>query len=126
MNSSTVVDDSSNDVIMGVTFHSFQGPSDDNFFSCILNSNTTYLDVSFDFVETKNVSLYYYDLHNVIPNKSVAYSITCLTDDKSEPAHIEGIIEGEEYDAWGNNDSYITDLIRSNVMALRNRSELSS
>lgn len=120
--SSTVVDDSGNDVtIGGVTFHNYQGPPEGAMFSYMINPNTTYLDVSFDFVETKSVALYYYDLHTLIPNQSVRYNIVCLADDKSESAHLDGIIEGEEYAAWGQDDNYITDIIRSRIMDLKNR-----
>jgi hypothetical protein len=82
--------------IDGVTFHNYEGPPTQDAFSYIINPNTTYLDTSFNFVETKNVSLYYFDLHTVVPNTSVSYSIICLDDEKKEVLRIDGIIEGEE------------------------------
>ena len=41
--------------IDGVTFHNYEGPPTQDAFSYIINPNTTYLDTSFNFVETKNV-----------------------------------------------------------------------
>jgi len=97
-------------------------PPDGAFFSYMMNPNTTYLEgSSFDFVEKKNVSLYYYDLHSLVPNKSISYNIVCLADDKSESARIEGIIEGKEYHDWGQNDQYIVSFIRAKVMELKNK-----
>ena len=106
--------------IDGVTFHNYEGPPTQDAFSYIINPNTTYLDTSFNFVETKNVSLYYFDLHTVIPNTSVSYSIICLDDDKREVLRIDGLIEGEEYENWGQDDQYILDLIKSKVMSYKN------
>ena len=106
--------------IDGVTFHNYEGPPTQDAFSYIINPNTTYLDTSFNFVETKNVSLYYFDLHTVIPNTSVSYSIICLDDDKKEVLRIDGLIEGEEYENWGQDDQYILDLIKSKVMSYKN------
>lgn len=122
--STNVTTDNGQDITLnGVTFHNFgDAPSDGNFFSYMMNPNTTYLEgSSFDFVERKNVSLYYYDLHTLIPNKSVRYNIICLAEDKSETARIEGIIEGKEYQEWGQNDQYIVSLIRTKVMELKNK-----
>ena len=106
--------------IDGVTFHNYEGPPTQDAFSYIINPNTTYLDTSFNFVETKNISLYYFDLHTVIPNTSVSYSIICLDDDKKEVLRIDGLIEGEEYENWGQDDQYILDLIKSKVMSYKN------
>lgn len=106
--------------IDGVTFHNYEGPPTQDAFSYIINPNTTYLDTSFNFVETKNVSLYYFDLHTVVPNTSVSYSIICLDHDKTEVLRIDGLIEGEEYNNWGQDDQYILDLIKSKVMSYKN------
>lgn len=106
--------------IDGVTFHNYEGPPTQDAFSYIINPNTTYLDTSFNFVETKNVSLYYFDLHTVVPNTSVSYSIICLDDEKKEVLRIDGLIEGEEYDNWGQDDQYILDIIKSKVMSYKN------
>jgi hypothetical protein len=106
--------------IDGVTFHNYEGPPTQDAFSYIINPNTTYLDTSFNFVETKNVSLYYFDLHTVVPNTSVSYSIICLDDEKKEVLRIDGRIEGEEYDNWGQDDQYILDIIKSKVMSYKN------
>lgn len=106
--------------IDGVTFHNYEGPPTQDAFSYIINPNTTYLDTSFNFVETKNVSLYYFDLHTVVPNTSVSYSIICLDDEKKEVLRIDGLIKGEEYDNWGQDDQYILDLIKSKVMSYKN------
>jgi hypothetical protein len=106
--------------IDGVTFHNYEGPPTHDAFSYIINPNTTYLDTSFNFVETKNVSLYYFDLHTVVPNTSVSYSIICLDDEKKEVLRIDGRIEGEEYDNWGQDDQYILDIIKSKVMSYKN------
>jgi len=86
--------------------------------------NNTKIPVDLDYVSTVRVSHYSYFIHNIVLNTSVCIAILLHSD--SHPQNsihnafktIDMIIEGEEYKKWGNDDSYITDLIAAKVASL--------
>lgn len=61
------------------------------------------------------VKAYNYQLNNVILNQSVSYIIYIYDDLGNDIFFIAGIIEGEEYQNWGNDDAYMESLLEQKV-----------
>jgi hypothetical protein len=80
--------------------------------------NTVDLENPIIYSTVKEIKYYIYELNNIITNTSVSYKITCLTEQKEFVKVLFGVIEGEEYLAWGNDDSYIENLIKQKVLEL--------
>jgi hypothetical protein len=73
------------------------------------------LDAEIVFVETKKINKYKYNLSNLIPHTSVRYDIYCF-DDTVFIKHISGLLEGQEYVDW-TNDDFLDTFIKAKVIA---------
>jgi hypothetical protein len=67
-------------------------------------------------VNTLEINRYTYDVINLIPHISVQYRIDCFNDD-IYVKNIAGIIEGEQYKEW-TNDDWLDRFIKSKVEEL--------
>ena len=82
------------------------------------------LDSAIVLIETTKINKYKYVLSNLIANKSIQYDIYCYddtitSDGLTSPVfikHITGILEGEEYSQWINDD-YLDNFIKAKVIA---------
>ena len=75
--------------------------------------------VDFDYVSSHHISSYRYVITRVVPFTS-ANIIIILQSDSDSAFHkvINMTIEGEAYNLWGSDDSYITDLVAKKVASL--------
>ena len=62
---------------------------------------------------TTKITRYIYNLDNLIPHTSVLYYIYCFSGDNLVN-NIQGIIEGEQYKEW-TNDDWLDRFIKSKV-----------
>jgi hypothetical protein len=67
-------------------------------------------------VETFEINRYEYNLINLIPHTSVQYCITCY-DDSVYVKSITGLLEGEQYKEW-TNDDWLDAFIKSKIESL--------
>jgi hypothetical protein len=67
-------------------------------------------------VSTINIEKYKYELMNLKPHLEVSYQVWCYNSKDEFVKHFIGKIEGEEYSAWGNDDKYLDDLIKTKVL----------
>ncbi len=67
-------------------------------------------------VETLTINNYKYTINKLIPHTSVLYSIDCFNDNVYVK-NITGIIQGEQYMEW-TNDDWLDSFIKSKVDAL--------
>lgn len=67
-------------------------------------------------VETLIINNYKYNLNQLIPHTSVVYSIECFNDDVYVKS-IAGVIQGEQYKEW-TNDDWMDRFIKSKVEEL--------
>jgi len=75
--------------------------------------------VDFEYVSTTHISHYSYVITRLVLNTSVTIRIMLHSDaDPYFNKTIEMTVEGEEYRLWGNDDSYISDLIAAKVASL--------
>ena len=65
-----------------------------------------------------NITSYSISLYNFILNKSVTIQVNVLDDTNTVINQFSFILEGDEYNNWGNNDNYITNLIEKKIQAL--------
>lgn len=75
--------------------------------------------VDFEYVSTTHVSHYSYFINSLVLNTSASVIIYLHSD--SNPhfnKRIDMRIEGEDYRKWGNDDSYVSDLIAAKVASL--------
>jgi hypothetical protein len=74
-------------------------------------SGTTEIDIDGVFTQTFQVKKYKFYLYNQVLHKSVILDI-CLMDAQGNMVHnISKLIEGEEYSAWGTDDSYLEGIV---------------
>ena len=75
--------------------------------------------VDFDYVASHHISSYNYVITRVVPFTS-ADIVIILQGDSDSAFHkvINMTIEGEAYNLWGSDDSYITDLVAKKVASL--------
>jgi hypothetical protein len=73
------------------------------------------LDAEIVFVETKKINKYRYNLSNLIPHTSVRYDIYCF-DDTVFVKQISGLLEGQDYLDW-TNDDFLDTFIKAKVIA---------
>lgn len=78
------------------------------------------LDEPVIFTTVQKISKYRYQLSDLIPYKSVTYTIVCLDNSDNFVKAMTGLVEGSEYDAWAADDSYIENIIKQKVLALAN------
>ena len=77
---------------------------------------TTYvLENEIVLIETTKINKYKYSLLNLIPHHSVQYEIYGFNDDILIK-HIRGILEGQEYLDW-TNDDYLDNFIKAKLIS---------
>jgi hypothetical protein len=75
--------------------------------------------VDFDYVSTTHVASYTYTVSRLVPFTCAEIIIVLYSDiDRGFGKAIVMTIEGEEYSLWGNDDSYIADLVAKKVASL--------
>jgi hypothetical protein len=67
-------------------------------------------------VLVKQINKYRYELMDFKPHLSVSYQILCYNLKDVFIKVLTGIIEGEEYANWSNDDKYIDDLMKQKVI----------
>jgi len=67
-------------------------------------------------VLVKQINKYKYQLTDLIPDVSISYQIWCYNSNDVFIKALSGIIEGEEYSNWGEDDNYIENIIRLRVV----------
>ena len=67
-------------------------------------------------MKTLEINRYTYDLINLIPHTSAQYRIFCYCDEV-EVKYITGLLEGEQYKEW-TNDDWLDIFIREKVESL--------
>lgn len=67
---------------------------------------------------TSTITKYRYALTEFVPHTEVSFHLYCYDESDKLVKHIMGKIEGEEYIAWGADDTYIDDLMKAKVSAL--------
>jgi len=76
--------------------------------------------VDFDLVSTVHISHYSFVVSRVVLHASAEIVLTLFSDtDSSVTKHIILNIEGEEYQKWGSDDSYISELVAAKVAELK-------
>jgi hypothetical protein len=65
------------------------------------------VDISADFTQTKRIFKYRYSIVTLELYVSAILSISLLDESDQELYRMQKLIIGEEYDAWGADDSYI-------------------
>lgn len=79
------------------------------------------IDPPIDFVETKYITSYRYQLYNLILNQQVTIIIDFFGTPMSVPIYQSIItLVGEQYTAWGQDDSYINNIVLAEVEKVRN------
>jgi len=68
-------------------------------------------------VVSKLIDKYRYELMDFKPHISVSYQIYCYNSADVFIKVLTGIIEGEEYSNWSNDDKYIDDLMKLKVQS---------
>jgi hypothetical protein len=68
-------------------------------------------------VVSKLINKYRYELMDFRPHVSVSYLIYCYSSADVFIKVLTGKIEGEEYSNWGDDDTYIDDLMKSKVLS---------
>lgn len=75
--------------------------------------------VDFNYVASHHISSYRYVITRIIPFTSADIVIILQSDsDFAFNKSIDMTIEGEAYSLWGNDDTYITDLVAKKVASL--------
>lgn len=62
-----------------------------------------------------NIKSYNISLYNFILNKSVSVNVNVLEDDNQIINNFSFILEGDDYNNWGVDDNYITNLVESKI-----------
>jgi acetone carboxylase gamma subunit len=62
-----------------------------------------------------NITQYNINFSNFILNKSVTIQVNVFDDTNTVINQFSFILEGDEYNNWGNNDDYITNLIEKKI-----------
>lgn len=76
--------------------------------------------VDFDYVASHHISSYRYVITRIIPFTSADIVIILQSDsDIAFNKSIDMTIEGDAYNLWGSDDSYITDLVAKKVASLQ-------
>lgn len=81
------------------------------------------IDIDGVFTQTFPIKKYNYILCNLVLHKSITIVIYLLDADNREVHTIQKLIEGEEYDAWGLDDSYLEGLVDNIVKEFLNIAE---
>jgi hypothetical protein len=74
-------------------------------------------------IETKYITSYTYQLYNFVLNQEVSIMIDyfCLLGSSPRPIYQSIItLKGEQYNAWGQDDSYIQNIVLADVEKVRN------
>jgi len=67
-------------------------------------------------VLVKQINKYKYQLTDLIPHVSISYQIWCYNSNDVFIKALNGVIEGDEYSNWGEDDNYIENIIRLRVV----------
>ena len=68
------------------------------------------VDIDGVFTQTFQIKKYNFYVCNIQLHTSINLVISLMDADNREVHRIEKLIEGEEYDAWGTDDSYLEDI----------------
>lgn len=66
-------------------------------------------------VQEHTLGSYRYFVSSVFPHKSASLVIILLDTSRNEVQRLYKVIEGEEYAGWGNDDTYLDELVEKEV-----------
>lgn len=66
-------------------------------------------------VQEHTLGAYRYFVSSVFPHKSASLVIILLDTSRNEVQRLYKVIEGEEYAGWGNDDTYLDELVEKEV-----------
>ena len=75
-------------------------------------------DIDGVYTQTFQIKKYRFSLTNLVLHTSVTMVILLINADNNEVHRIFKLIEGEEYDAWGLDDSYLDKIAEDEVKGL--------
>ena len=75
-------------------------------------------DIDGVYTQSFQIKKYRYMVTNLVLHTSVTMVILLIDADNNEVHRIFKLIEGEEYDAWGTDDSYLDKIAEEEVKAL--------
>ncbi|QIG59391.1 putative anthocyanidin reductase ((2S)-flavan-3-ol-forming)-like protein [Dishui Lake virophage 6] len=89
-------------------------------YTFIYNIMSSKIAADFDLVSTVHISHYSFVVSRVVLHSSAQIVLTLFSDEDSSFAKsIVFKIEGEEYQKWGSDDSYISELVAAKVASLK-------
>ena len=74
--------------------------------------------VDFDFIQTTRIVKYQFFTGELILHKSIIMYIILFDKDNNQVTRLERKVEGDEYDAWGVDDSYLEIIAQTEVEKL--------
>lgn len=77
------------------------------------------VDIDFEFVQTHRIKKYIYFFCNMILHTSITLVITLFDESGRQIHSIQKQIEGEEYELWGLDDSYLEKIVDIEIKKLQ-------